>query len=352
MTTIPPQHATYMTENACKYEVSKKSHTYENSLKEYLNNYGGVGASAVVIDQGSVNFFSCGKKSLTLNEKPSEKTLFEMGSITKVFTTFLLVNFVAEGKLKLDDPIETYFPSVAFPEFDGKKITFRHLATHHSGLPELPNNLKSKSLNPYKPYSIDDLKNFLSACHLESTPGETFHYSDIGMGLLGYILSQIEGKSYEELLSGYIFQPLGMEDSGISSDQKENLATGHALGNEVEYFEMAEIFQGAGALYSNTSDMAKFLSANMGFLETSTKKLLTTCHQFQGESFPTMGVGLGWLIAPNSNTGDIIWHSGKTGGFRSFLGFNTKTQKGVVILANSTEDWPRLLALEILNGNK
>lgn len=250
MTITHLSSSSYLTENLSSYEVNKRIDNRQNLLREYLNVYGGAGACAAIIENGTVDLFSAGKISLNSNEMPSGKTIFELGSITKVFTTLVLMTLVHQGKVKLNDPIEIYLPNISIPELAGKKITLLHLATHYSGLPEMPDNIKENSYNPYKIYSQNDLEEFLSHCHLLSVPGEQFSYSDIGMGLLGYILSLIENKSYEQLLSEYILKPLNMESSGISLDheQKKQFATGNNLGKEVEPFEMAEIFQGAGAL--------------------------------------------------------------------------------------------------------
>lgn len=319
-------------------------------VQGYIENNGGVGAAIAFIDQGKIQFFFHGKKAVSQDGLISEDTIFEIGSVTKVFTTLALMDMVTKGLVQLDDPIEMYMPGIKLPELDGKKITLRHLATHTSGLARLPDNFDPKNLNnPYKDYTLERLYDYLSHCVLTKVPGEFFEYSNVGMGLLGHILSIRSGKSYDLLIHDLIAEKLKMQDTCIclTSEMSQNLATGHHLKQEVGYWDIP-VLAGAGALCSTIKDMAQFLAANMGFFQSSFLNLMEQCHQKQYELTPQLNIGLGWLIS-DADQGNIIWHNGGTGGFRSFLGFNPKTQKGLVILCNSTEDWPDELGLIVLN---
>jgi len=321
-------------------------------LQEYVEDNGGVGASAALVDQGAIQFFSYGKKSVEGNEPVSETTLFEIGSITKVFTTLALMDMVSRGEVQLDDPIELYLPDIKVPELDGKKITLRHLAVHTSGIPRMPDNFEPKNpANPYEDYSVQNFYDFLTHCTLQKAPGEQFEYSNVGMGLLGHILSLKADKSYEQLITDSISNKLGMENTGISSMPaiQSEFATGHHLGKSVEHWDFTPCSAGCGALRSNVKDMTQFLAANMGFLNSPVADLLRQCHQQQYAAAPTIGVGLGWILCSPSNETKIIMHNGGTGGFRAYLGFNPKMQKGVVILTNSTEDWPDEFGASILD---
>lgn len=321
-------------------------------LQEYVDDNGAVGASVGLIDNGTIKFFSYGKKSIDGSEPVSEDTVFEIGSITKVFTTLALVEMVDKGEVQLDDPIELYLPGVKIPEMDGKKITLRHLAIHNSGIPRMPDNFNPKNpANPYEDYSIESLYDFLNNFALQRAPGEQFEYSNIGMGLLGHILCLKAEKSYEQLISDTVSKRLEMKDTGIAltPEMQKQFARGHHLGQLVEYWDFQQSIAGAGSLRSNVKDMTQFLAANMGLLNSSVTDLLKQCHQEQYAPAPTIGVGLGWILSNPSNETKIIMHNGGTGGFRTYLGFNPKTQKGLVILTNSTADWPDELGASILD---
>jgi CubicO group peptidase (beta-lactamase class C family) len=320
-------------------------------LQEYVDESGSVGAAVGLIDQGKVQFFCYRKKSSDGDEAISEDSIFEIGSITKVFTTLALMDIVAKGEMQLDDPIELYLPGVKVPEKDGKKITLRHLATHYSGLPRMPDNFNPKNpSNPYVDYSVENLCEFIGHCTLQSAPGDQFEYSNVGMGLLGHILCLKSGKSYEQLISDTISKKLDMRNTGVSltPEMQKQFVNGHHLRQVVGHWDLTEAVAGAGALRSNIKDMTRFLAANMGLLPLSITDLLKECHQQQFPAGPDTEIGLGWMIS-HSKDADVIWHNGGTGGFRTFMGFNPKTQKGVVVLSNSTEGWPDLFGLSILD---
>lgn len=320
-------------------------------LQEYVNDSGSIGAAVGFIDRGNVRFFIYGKKSVNGDAPISEETIFEIGSITKVFTTLALMDMVANYKVELDDPIETYLPGVKIPDMGGKRITLRHLAVHTSGMPRTPDNLAPKNLtNPYEDYTIENLYDYLNHYILKTSPGEQFEYSNIGMGLLGHILSLKAGQSYEQLIQSTICEKLGMTETviALTPEMEERSAKGHHLRQEVGYWDIPSL-AGAGALRSNIRDMTKFLAANMGLSDSPIVSIMEQCHREQFVlSNRVLSVGLGWILS-HQDDHKIIWHNGATGGFRTYLGFNPKTQRGIVILSNSTEDWPDELGAKLLN---
>lgn len=322
----------------------------QSLLQEYVDDNEAVGAAVALIDQGKTQFFFYGKKSIHDNEPISEDTIFEIGSISKVFTTLILMDMVSNGEVQLDDPIKIYLPDVNVPEMNGKKITLRHLATHYSGLPSLPDDFNPSNLmNPYADYTIEDLYRFLNHYTAQRSPEEQFEYSNLGMGLLGHILSKHAGQSYEKLVQNRICDVLGMKNTSINltADMKKYFAKGYHLKQEMGYWDIPTL-AGAGALRSNIKDMALFLSANVGLFNSPVANMLKQCHKKQYEAGAMGDIGLGWMIS-KSNDAEIIWHNGGTGGFRNFLGFNSKTQKGIVVLSNSTEGWPDSFAFSLLD---
>jgi len=327
----------------------RHSMNMQDLLQEYIEDSGAVGASVAIIDNGKVSFHTYGKKSLNENDLISENTIFEIGSITKVFTSLLLVDMAAKGKVQLDDPIEMYLPGVKIPELNGKKITLRHLATHTSGLPRMPDNFAPQDpSNPYKDYTIERLYEYLGSCTLSKTPGESLEYSNIGMGLLGFVLSIQSEKRYEEMIQDAIASTLNMPSTSIviSDEIVSHFATGHHLAQTVSYWDIP-VLAGAGALRSNIKDMANFLIANMDE-SNPIHALFRQCHEQQYSPMSGFAVGLGWMLS-TSNQADLIWHNGGTGGFRSYIGFNPKQKLGIVILSNSTEDWPDEFGLLVLD---
>jgi len=166
------------------------------------------------------------------NPRPLDSdTVFEIGSVTKVFTSLLLANMVQRGEVALTDPVAKYLPKeIRMPEHGGKAITLEHLSTHTSGLPRDQTNLKPKDLsNPFADYTVAQLYEFLSGYTLTRDPGAEFEYSNLGVGLLGHALARRAGADYEDLVRSRIATPLGMKSTAVtlSPEMKERLAPGH-----------------------------------------------------------------------------------------------------------------------------
>ena len=211
----------------------------QNLIHEYVEEHGAVGVAIGLIDQGEISFFTYGKKNIQQDAAITLETIFEIGSITKVFTTLALVDRAASGEINLDDPIEIYLQGVKIPERNGKKITLRHLATHTSGLPRLPDNINPGNINnPYADYTITHLYDFLEHYSLLRAPGEEYEYSNVGVGLLGHILSRQADKSYEELIQSAICKKLALSATSITltTEMQKNLASEHHEGKPVEYW--------------------------------------------------------------------------------------------------------------------
>jgi serine-type D-Ala-D-Ala carboxypeptidase/endopeptidase len=259
------------------------------------------------------------------SRKVDGDTVFEIGSVTKVFTSLLLAEMANRNELALDDPAGRYLPEhVRMPERSGKSITLVDLATHRSGLPGLPSNLKLKDgSNPYAGYSEDDLYEFLSGYTLPRDPGSEFEYSNLGAGLLGHLLARRAGTDYESLVRSRITALLGMNDTGItlSSTMKQRMATGHnALLAPVANWDF-QALAGAGALRSSVNDMLTFLEAFLGHKESTLAPAMKA--MLEGR--------LAWFLV-----GEGAWHGGGTGGFRSFVGCAPKAGIGVVVLSNAS----------------
>jgi CubicO group peptidase (beta-lactamase class C family) len=267
------------------------------------------------------------------------ETLFEIGSATKVFTAILLADAVARGEVDLSDPVATLLPSnLRMPSRGGKQITLEHLATHTSGLPRLPSNLTPKNLsNPYADYTAAQLYEFLSSHELTRDPGERYEYSNLGAGLLGHVLALKAGVDYETLVRRRITGPLGMASTTVTLDDglKKRLAAGHnAQRVAVPNWDIPTL-AGAGALRSSASDMLRFLSAQLGLMESPlSKTMAATLASRRPTGNPRMEIALGWHILQSPGGGEIVWHNGGTGGYRFFMGFNPKTKRGVVVLSN------------------
>ena len=322
---------------ACGSEETNISDEVKKSIKERIKNGEGVGLVVGFIDtQGKKEYFSYGTSTKNGDEPVDENSVYEIGSISKVFTCIALADMVLNGELNLDDPAETYLPdTVKMPSRNGNKITLEHLAANNSALPRMPYNFRPKDPNnPYADYTVENMYDFLSTYTLQRDVGDTYEYSNLGMGLLGHILSLKAGMDYEQLIIERICHVLEMEDTVITltAAMKERLAQGHNPVGEVPNWDIPTL-AGAGALRSTANDMLTFLGANMGIDRSSVSSAMEMTHEPRIDAGKAMSVGLGWHIRDNGIT-QIIWHNGGTGGYRTFCGFIKDKKVGVIVLSN------------------
>ncbi len=265
-------------------------------------------------------------------------SVFEIGSITKVFTATLLADMVRKGEVKLDNAAQAYAPAgMVLPKRSDKQITLANLSEQNSGLPRMPSNFRpANASNPYVDYTPEQLNAFLGGYALPRDIGATFEYSNLGVGVLGAILANKTGRSYEALVQERVLKPLNMTMSGItlSPAMQAALAKGHGPGGAVTANWDLPTLAGAGALRSNMTDMLKFLDANVGEPKSDLERAMRDAQAPRAPAGPTMQIGLNWLTMKTKGGGEIVWHNGGTGGYGSFIGFDPKRGVGIVLLSN------------------
>ena len=301
-----------------------------------------VGIVAGTVDATGVHIYAAGRTFAGGDRKPDGDTLFEIGSITKVFTSLVLADMIQRGEVQADDPVSKYLPDHAeVPGRNGKQITLLNLSMQNSGLPRLPDNMKpADSANPYADYDGPKLLAFLAGYKLTRDPGEKYEYSNLAVGLLGYALAHRAGMTYEELVRQRIFKPLHMDSSTISlsPEQRKRLAPGHdAQLKPVKNWDL-DALAGAGAIRSTARDMLKFLAANVGLADTPLKAAMERMRAVRGETgTPHLQIAMAWHIWTEFPP-DIFWHNGGTAGYRSFAGMDIAGKKAVVVLCNTFFD--------------
>jgi len=280
-------------------------------------------------------------------------TIFDIGSVTKTFVATVLADLVNQGVVKLSDPLEMYLPSnVTVPSYNGSKITLGDLATHTSGLPYWPSGW---IWNKY--YTTQQVYEFLSNSTFEDEPGTVAKYSNIGMGMVGQAISLKMGVPLIQLIEDRILNVLGMNSTGfamnktgilIPQDIKSRFAAGHMVGNESKLVFLPQEVQAAGAMYSTANDLLKYVSANLGLIDTKINSAMEETHSIRypfyelqvpfpdpsgNESTPYAYEGLSWFSTTNLGT-QVVWHNGGIDGYSSFVGFNPSKQIGLVILCS------------------
>jgi len=285
-------------------------------------------------------YFSYGSVDLDGGAGVDENTLFEIGSVTKVFTATLLADMAERGELELTNAIQSYLPDgITAPTWPGREISLTHLATHTSGLPSAPANLiVADGSNPFAGYTAQQMYEFLDTYTLTRAPG-TYEYSNYGMGLLGQLLARKAGAGYEELVITWITDELGLTDTRINLTpaQQPRLARGYSGVVPIPPFEM-DVLEAAGALRSTAKDLLTFLAANRGWLATRLQPAMIEAQRSRySTGTPGLSIGLGWFLYTVSS-GTVVWHNGATIGQRAFAGFMRNGRTLAVVLANSDFD--------------
>ena len=242
-----------------------------------------------------------GKTALENGSNVDENSVFEIGSITKTFTTIMVADDILKGRINLTDPIAKYLPDhVTVPTRNGREITIKDVATHSSAIPRMPDNFTpSNPNNPYADYTIELAYEYISGLELTRDIGERFEYSNIAMGMLGHILELQYDKSYEDVMIERIAKPYNMTNTRVvfTDDMKKHLAYGHANGRQVENWDLPAM-AGAGAIRSTATDMVKYVKANMGVTKGPLYEAMQLTHEkaYASEE-QDFSMGLGWHFA-------------------------------------------------------
>ncbi len=340
--------------------------TLEESVERIAGRYGtrhvGLVVGAVT-STGARFVVPVGRVRAPDGPAPRADTLFEIGSVTKVFTALLLAEAVTRGEVSLDTPVGDLLSEVQVPTRDGAAITVEHLATHTAGLPNNPMPLlhairaqwMARDGDPWEAIDRATLLTALGRVKLRRRPGTgQIAYSNFGAGVLGHALvAAANCGDFGDLVRTRICEPLAMADTVLlpHEDQLLRAAVGHRRRRRTTgHWEVAGL-PGAGALRSTASDMLTFLHAQLRPDQTPLGPAIVLTHP-ERRPGKRLGIGLGWLRVPVRGDHVMLWHNGGTGGFRAFAGFVPGAGVGAVVLANDLRSVDRvgLALLAALSG--
>ena len=318
-----------------------------------------VGLATVVVQGDTVRIVTHGAMSLNKAEPITPDTLFEVGSITKTFTALLLADMVIKGEVKLDDPVEKWLPQglrgLKLRDHTGAKIQLVDLATHRSGLARIPDNMPNGTrADPYVDYREQQLLVYLKDREtLVETDGgkiskvtkkrdEAYAYSNLGFGLLGYVLARAADTSYAELLQKRVLTPLGLTSTYLDIPRTEaaRFSNGHYVDRDAtlkahKHWRF-DVLAPAGALIMSARDMGRYAQAASGAIDTPLQAAFALAQKRYGDGMAPMNPqGLGWILAP-MNGRTVFNHDGMTGGFASSLWIDPERKAAVAVLANAS----------------
>ena len=266
----------------------------------------------------------------------TRNTIYQLGSVTKMFTGHLLAKLIHMKTISLDDTLAGFFPSsVDFPESpSGQKITIREIATHSAEFPRYPENLDRNDPEPIKGYSKEDLIKGIEMVDIDTAIGARYHYSNFGYGVLGTAIANRTGKDLSTLMEEHIFSVYGMNNSSLYLDSRlhHQLAVPYlevAPYQRTEPWEMGAL-SAAGNIFSSVSDLNKFMLTFM--MENETKTIQQSAYLKINDTW-SYGLGCFVIDSKKRNT-RIIYHGGDIDGYASSLTLYHEHRLGIVILTN------------------
>jgi serine-type D-Ala-D-Ala carboxypeptidase/endopeptidase len=306
----------------------------------------GVGLVAIVAEGDKLRIVSHGVTAVGKASPITPDTLFEIGSITNTFTALLLADMVVKNEVKLEDPVEKYLPDgLKLRDKSDQAIRLIDLATHRSGLPRVPSNLKSASItDPFADYSDKDLltyvkERFATSTEMQAAPkrNEAHEYSNVGYALLGVALSRAAGKPYAELLQTRIFKPLGLNATmlAVGSADEARFANGHnGDKSPAPHWHFAALAP-AGAIVMSARDAGRYAQAAAGGIDTPLKAAFALTQRVHGEGISKINpMGLAWFHGPLKGV-TVFNHDGGTYGFSSSMWVDPTRKLATVVLANA-----------------
>ena len=264
---------------------------------------------------------------------PDERTLFEIGSITKVFTATVLADMALEGVVALDQPAQELLPSGVRLPVRGRPITLADLASHVAGLPRVPRGMLVRGVlqreDPWHGFGEEELLASLPRTRVRE-PGGRVRYSNLGAGLLGLLLARRAGTTYDDLVDMRVCRPLGLSDTrtAVPAEDLARFAEGHdRRGRTAPHWHITGL-PGAGALRSTLADMLTFLACQLAPPEGRLGDAIRLTQELRAGN-GRLRVGLGWIaLRGRSEEQHLLWHNGGTGGFRSCIALAPERRLG------------------------
>jgi putative ATP-binding cassette transporter len=298
------------------------------------------GLSMVIISRDQQILKSYGHSNLADRTPVSTKTLFELGSCSKAFTSIAALKLVDEGKLDLDSSVSYYLPWFRVL-FEGRiaDVKVKHLLHHTSGIPwntisQIPPSLDSGALEQTIRTLVDN--------ELNNKPGTQYEYATINYDVVALIIEKISGISFERFAQREVLQPLGLLSTTIGEPvDRQAMAKGHKVSFFHPWNYQAPVFKGnnaAGYFISNAEDMGRWLQFQMGMFSSQLYDIAMKSQE-RDESVPLHNMSsyaMGWEISLNG-TGEI-YHGGLNPAFTSYMAFRPQRKIGVVVLANSNSN--------------
>ncbi|WP_394973835.1 serine hydrolase domain-containing protein [uncultured Croceitalea sp.] len=327
----------------CQTSFSQNINILTDSIaKVHFQDSTNVGLSIGIIKNDSIQKYYYGGKYVSTLKDIDSTTLFEIGSVTKLYTSFILASLETENKISRFDLLSKYLPKEVT---DGKiwssKVRLVDLATHTSGFPQFESTKSLISLegfdenDPYGLFTEDFMLNILKKTDTLSNYGK-IRYSNFGIGLLGYAMAKSQNTSFSDLFMKYIVKGLGLKSTYLSVPEKylTNIAIPHRKLDKMPLIHLAGMSP-SGSIKTSMPDLLRFLDMHLK-KPKAIKNAVELVLENQLEN-NEQAVGLGWGIHTIKNV-TIYFHNGGTYGSSSIVVIVPSKMVGVAILSNNSSE--------------
>ncbi len=282
-------------------------------------------------DQNKRSYFTAGFANKETAQSFDAFTQFEIGSISKTFTAYILTSILIDKKISDSAFIGAYLPDSIQQNSSIANIRFVELMNHTAGLPRLPNNMGITfySMQPYEYYGEQQLFSYLKTAIL-AKDGKV-SYSNLGAGLAGVLAERISRKSFEQLLKQYITKPFKMSYTQMNAASNRPKSIGYYNDSIATYWEM-NILKAAGGIKSDAADMLSYIEYLLKNDQSDVIQNITTPTATINKR---LQIAKGWHILSLPNNSSLYWHNGGTYGFSTFCAFQKETGKGIFIAVNA-----------------
>jgi CubicO group peptidase (beta-lactamase class C family) len=317
-----------------------------NSHKDNINT---VGLSIGILKDGETYFYGYGETKKGSNIVPDENSIFEIGSITKTFTSILATEMLLNNNLDVETTIKAYLPNnLPTLNRNGIEVNFKHLLSHTAGFPFMPSNFRAKPFSDaskaWEEYDDRLLFSFLDNLHLSSDPFSKMQYSNAGMAVVGVAIEQNYNQDYRNVLQNQLLMPLNLNNTSAYFERLDvkKWSTGYSFnGKETNYFKSLNALNSAGVIKSTAKDLLTYASANINIPETVLGNAIKLSHKVQFEEYEEndyykIRSCSGWFEYVNNNfpSETFIWHNGATGGYNSEIFISLDHESALVLLYN------------------
>lgn len=285
-------------------------------------------------NKGEKGFYTTGYADPATQKKFDENTFFEIGSITKTFTAYVLMSVLRDHKIPDTASILPYLPEEVQQNKALSAIRFVNLVNHTSGLPRMPGNMeiKDNDLQPYATYDSKKLFEYLATA--KPSDKKQYEYSNLGAGIAGVLAERIAKKTYAALLDQYIFLPFKMVDKNNTIEKSDNKSQGYLDDTTRAAYWNMNVLAPAGGLKCTAAEMSRYLQLMSNPYNEQSRIIIDSLTSVTHTLSPIVSIGRGWHSFTLKNKPVIYWHNGGTYGFSTFAAFIKGTGQWVMVVVN------------------